>query len=69
MLRNFNNTFRQRFALKLKKKDVKCTTINYTVQFYENIKEIQSEDLLKKQRLKNFPVDFNFFMNALKFMR
>jgi hypothetical protein len=66
MLKNLNNTFRKRFALKLKKKDVKCTTINYTVQFYENLIEIQSDDLLKILRLKNFPVDFNFCMNAIK---
>jgi hypothetical protein len=66
MLKILNNTFRKKFALKLKRRDTKCQTINYTVEFYQNLIDVQSQDLSNLLRGKNFPVDFNFCMNTLK---
>lgn len=59
MLKNFKY-LSQNFALKIHKRNKKCTTIDYTTEFYENLLLTQRSNLLKLYQNKNifFPPEF-----------
>jgi hypothetical protein len=65
MLKNFKY-ISQNFALKVHKRNKKCTTIDYTTEFYENLLLIQRSNLMKLYQNKNIFLNPEFCVNTYK---